>query len=80
MPHDAAASTARSCSRASVGAETTMTNDRMALLELVEKAADADLVREMLAFAAERIMDAEVETPTGASKGWTCPGKVESTN
>mgnify|MGYP006277605435 FL=1 len=46
-----------------------MTDDRMALLELVEKAADADLVREMLVFAAERIMDAEVETLTGASKG-----------
>jgi len=41
----------------------------MALLELVEKEADSDLVREMLAFAAERIMDAEVESVTGAAKG-----------
>jgi putative transposase len=47
----------------------TMTDERMALLELVEKAADADLVREMLAFAAERIMEAEVEVLTGAAKG-----------
>jgi putative transposase len=46
-----------------------MTDERMALLELVEKSADADLVREMLAFAAERIMDAEVEALTGAPKG-----------
>ena len=46
-----------------------MTDERMALIELVEKAADADLVREMLAFAAERIMDAEAETLTGAAKG-----------
>jgi transposase-like protein len=46
-----------------------MTDERMALLELVEKSADADLVREMLAFAAERIMDAEVELLTGAAKG-----------
>lgn len=46
-----------------------MTDDRMALMELVEKSADADFVREMLAFAAERIMDAEVETLTGAPKG-----------
>ena len=46
-----------------------MADERMALLELVEKAADADLVREMLAFAAERIMDAEVEAVTGAAKG-----------
>ena len=37
--------------------------------ELVEKSADGDLVREMLAFAAERIMDAEVEVLTGAAKG-----------
>jgi putative transposase len=46
-----------------------MTEERMALLDLVEKSADADLVREMLAFAAERIMDAEVEALTGAAKG-----------
>ena len=46
-----------------------MTDDRMALIELVEKQADGDLVREMLAFAAERIMEAEVEARTGAAKG-----------
>jgi hypothetical protein len=41
----------------------------MALLELVEKASYADLAGEMLAFAAESIMDVEVETLTGAAKG-----------
>ena len=46
-----------------------MTDERMALLELVEQSADADLVREMLAFAAERIMEAEVELVTGAATG-----------
>jgi hypothetical protein len=46
-----------------------MTHESMALLELMEKNADADLVREMLAFAAERIMEAEVEAVTGAAKG-----------
>jgi len=46
-----------------------MTDDRMALLELVEKEADVDLVREMLAFAAERLMELEVEAVTGAPKG-----------
>ncbi len=50
-----------------------MTDDRMALLELVEKQADGDLVREMLAFAAERIMEAEVEARTGAAKGERSP-------
>ena len=46
-----------------------MTDDRMALLELVEKEADGDLVREMLAFAAERLMELEVEAAPGAPKG-----------
>jgi transposase-like protein len=42
-----------------------MTTDRMALLELVEKRADGDLVREVLAFAAERL-------PRPAAAGRTC--------
>jgi putative transposase len=50
-----------------------MTDDRMALLELVEKGADADLVREMLAFAAERVMEAEAEVAAGAAKGARTP-------
>ena len=50
-----------------------MTDDRMTLIELVEKPADGDLVREMLAFAAERIMEAEIEGRTGAAKGARTP-------
>ena len=46
-----------------------MTNERMALLDLVEKDADSDLVRDMLAFAAERMMEAEAEVAAGAAKG-----------
>ena len=46
-----------------------MTDDRMALIELVEKQADGDLVREMLAFAAGRIMEAEVEARTAENGG-----------
>jgi putative transposase len=49
--------------------ETTMTDERMALIELIEKGADADLIRDMLAFAAERLMNLEVETLTGAPTG-----------
>src|SRR5918998_149798 len=50
-----------------------MTEEKMALLELVEKGADADLVRDMLAFAAERVMEAEAEVAAGAAKGARTP-------
>ena len=50
-----------------------MTEERMALIELVEKQADGDLVREMLVFAAERIMELEVEVRAGAAKGARTP-------
>src|ERR1700755_2603808 len=43
-----------------------MTDDRMVL---IEKSADTDLVREMLSFAADRLMEAEVEARTGAAHG-----------
>ena len=57
-----------------------MTNDRMALVELIEKRADADLVREMLAFAAARLMDLEVETLTGAPVGVRSPERLNHRN
>ncbi len=44
-----------------------MTDDRMALQALVEKTSDAELLREMVGFAAQRLMDLEVEALTGAS-------------
>ena len=53
--------------------EMTMTDERMALIDLIEKQADTDLVREMLAFAADRIMELEVELRTGAAKGTRSP-------
>ena len=57
-----------------------MTDERMTLIELVEKTADADLVREMLAFAADRMMDAEVEALTGAAKGARTPLRENQRN
>jgi transposase-like protein len=62
-----------------------MTDDRIALREPVESEgqratgpseapnACGDLVREMLAFAADRIMEAEVEARTGAARGARTP-------
>lgn len=50
-----------------------MTNERMALLEPIEQRADGNLVREMLAYAAERIMEMEVELKTGVAKGSRSP-------
>ena len=57
-----------------------MTDDRMALMELIEKGADGDLVREMLAFAAERIMEIEVEGRTGAGHGSRSPDRTNHRN
>ena len=39
------------------------------LRELLEKSADADLLREMIGFAAERLMELEVQSLTGAGYG-----------
>jgi putative transposase len=57
-----------------------MTDDRMALLELIEKRADADLVREMLGFAAGRLMEAEVQARTGAAHGERDPARLVQRN
>ena len=48
---------------------TTMTDEMMTLRSLLEKNADADVLREMIGFAAERLMELEVEGLTGASHG-----------
>lgn len=57
-----------------------MTNDRMALIELIEQGADSDMVREMLAFAAERMMDLEIEAKTGAPSGARSPERFNHRN
>jgi len=57
-----------------------MADERMALLELIEKGADADLVRELLAFASERLMAAEVDQLTGAASGMRSPDRLNHRN
>jgi putative transposase len=57
-----------------------MTDEKMALLELIEKSADAELVRDMLGFAATRLMEAEVGARTGAAHGVRDPARQVQRN
>ena len=57
-----------------------MTDDMMNLRALVEKTPDADLLREMIRFAAERLMELEVSGATGAAYGEKDPGRKAQRN
>jgi putative transposase len=57
-----------------------MTDEREALFELIEKRADTDFVRELLAFAAERLMAIEVEALTGAAHGERSADRINQRN
>jgi transposase-like protein len=57
-----------------------MTIDRMTLKALVEKGSDDDLLREMMAYVANRMMDMEVESLTGAAHGERSPSRTNHRN
>jgi putative transposase len=57
-----------------------MTDDSIALRELLEKSADAHLLREMIGFAAERLMELEVRALTGAAHGERSPDRLVQRN
>lgn len=46
-----------------------MTDERMALAELLEKGSDRDLLREMIGFVTQRLMDLDVDGLVGAGHG-----------
>jgi putative transposase len=57
-----------------------MTDEMMNLRLLVEKSADSDLLREMIGFTAQRLMDLEVGNATGAAHGEKTPLRLAQRN
>ena len=57
-----------------------MTDEMMSLRTLLEKSSDADLLREMVGFAAQRLMELEVESLTGAGHGERSPERINHRN
>jgi putative transposase len=57
-----------------------MTDTMMDLRSLVEKSPDADVLREMIGFAAERLMELEIGAKTGAPWGEKSPERLAQRN
>ena len=57
-----------------------MTQDMMTLRALLEKSSDADLLREMIGFTAERLMALEVEGLTGTAHGERSADRITHRN
>jgi hypothetical protein len=57
-----------------------MTDERIALRELLEKGSDATFLREMIGFAVHRLMELDVEGACGAEHGERSPGRVNQRN
>jgi putative transposase len=57
-----------------------MTDAMMSLRTLVEKSSDAELLREMVGFAAQRLMELEVESLTCAAHGERDPDRINHRN
>lgn len=57
-----------------------MTDDKIALRQMLEKGSDATFLREMIGFAAQRLMELEVGEVTGAAHGERSPDRLVQRN
>jgi transposase-like protein len=57
-----------------------MTDEMMALCSLLEKGTDADVLREMIGFASERLMELEIQARTGAGHGERSANRLAQRN
>ena len=57
-----------------------MTDEMMSLRGLLEKSPDTDFLREMIGFAAQRLMELEVGSLTGAGFGEKSPERLAQRN
>ncbi len=57
-----------------------MADEMMNLRSLLEQSPDADCLREMIGFAAQRLMDLEVQGLTGAEQGERSPERINRRN
>ena len=57
-----------------------MTDERMALQSLLEKTPDAEFLRRMIGFAAQRLMELDIESRTGAAPGERSPDRLAQRN
>ena len=57
-----------------------MTDDMMNLRAALEKSADSDFLREMIGYAAHRLMELDIESLTGAAHGARDPDRMNHRN
>ena len=59
---------------------TTMTDEKIALRALLEKSSDASVLRDMIDFAAHRLMELDVDGLCGAGHGERSPARINQRN